>query len=87
MKRTILTIMTVLLISTACTDATRSQYGGLGSKHLIEMYSGGELHNEYVLYDLYYGQTVRGFSLVAENVNEEDYQTLIDNGICFKYEK
>lgn len=43
MKRTILTIMTVLLISTACTDATKSQYGGLGSKHLVEMYSGGEL--------------------------------------------
>lgn len=49
--------------------------------------SGGELYNEYELADLYYGQTVGGFSLVAENVNESDYQTLIDNKICFIYEE
>ena len=45
MKKFILFTLSISLIlgSFGCTDATMSQYGGLGDNHKIELYSGGEL--------------------------------------------
>lgn len=42
MKRSVLAIAIALSLS-SCTDAYKSQWGGLGDKHTIEMYSGGVL--------------------------------------------
>lgn len=41
----------------------------------------GELHEESLLDDLYYGQTLIGWETVAENVNINDFQKSIELGI------
>jgi len=44
-------ILTGIIIITglsSCTDATVSQFGGLGDKHTVELYSGGKLVRSWV---------------------------------------
>ena len=50
MKRIVLLVFTISIIylTPSCTDATKSQIGGLNSEHLIEMYSGGKKVKEWV---------------------------------------
>lgn len=39
----LLFILVIGIALTSCTDAEKSQWGGLGDEHTIELYSGGEL--------------------------------------------
>lgn len=41
MKKTLLVLTISIFTFTSCTDAEKSQWGGLGDKHRVEMYSGG----------------------------------------------
>ncbi len=44
MKKILVLVGLVTLIGlTSCTDAYKSQWGGLGDEHRVELYSGGEL--------------------------------------------
>ena len=43
MKKLLFILVLGAITFTSCTDAQKSQWGGLGDKHTIELYSGGEL--------------------------------------------
>ena len=40
-------VFVALILAAGCTDANRAQYGALGAKHRIEMYSGGKKVREW----------------------------------------
>jgi hypothetical protein len=44
----ILSLLSIIITLTSCTDAEKSQWGGLGDKHTVEMYSGGKLVKTWV---------------------------------------
>ena len=44
----ILSLLAIIITLTSCTDAEKSQLGGLGDKHTVEMYSGGKLVKTWV---------------------------------------
>lgn len=43
MKKILVVLSLAVLGLASCTDASRSQIGGYGDKHLVELYSGGKL--------------------------------------------
>lgn len=43
MKKIIFLFSVLAITATSCTDATVSQVGGIGNRHTIELYSGGQL--------------------------------------------
>ena len=47
MKKVLVGIVVIIGLS-SCTDATVSQFGGLGDKHTVELYSGGKLVRTWV---------------------------------------
>lgn len=47
MKKVLIGIIVIIGLS-SCTDATVSQFGGLGDKHTVELYSGGKLVRSWV---------------------------------------
>lgn len=48
MKKLFVFLSLSLFTLSSCTDATKSQFGGLGDKHKVEMYSGGKKIREWV---------------------------------------
>lgn len=46
--KSLLIILAISTILSGCTDAAVSQLGGLGSRHKIELYSGGKLVGEWI---------------------------------------
>ena len=50
MKKFLLTLLVIAVagMSAGCSDAARSQFGAMGSKHRVELYSGGQMVKSWI---------------------------------------